>query len=102
MESGAADHSPRILTSDAADVTDARLRALATFATGIAPDKALIAQHPDMIDRAHAAGLTVTAWTFRANEKTAYADVREEMAQFLYGWGVDTLFADNPDQFPRR
>ena len=28
--------------------------------------------------------------------------VREEMAKFLYDYGVDAVFTDNPDQFPRR
>ena len=90
------------LTSKDEDVTDARLRELATFARGIAPEKDVIERHPDMVARAHAAGLTVTSWTFRADEKTAYASVRDEMTQYLYTWGIDALFTNNPDQFPRR
>lgn len=94
---------PRVfLTSDDDDVTDAQLKDLATFATGIAPEKSVIARHPDMVARAHALGLTVTAWTFRADEKTTYQSVRDEMAQFLYTFGIDALFTNNPDQFPRR
>jgi glycerophosphoryl diester phosphodiesterase len=94
---------PRVfLTEKDVDVTDERLRALAAFASGIAPEKHVIARHPDMVARAHAVGLTVTAWTFRADEKTAYGSVREEMSQYLYGWGLDALFTNNPDQFPRR
>ena len=94
---------PRVfLTSKDEDVTDARLRALATFASGIAPEKFVIARHPDMVKRAHAAGLTVTSWTFKADEKTAYPTVRDEMAQFLYTYGIDALFTNHPDQFPRR
>ena len=31
-----------------------------------------------------------------------YPSVRDEMAKFLYDYGVDALFTDNPDQFPRR
>ena len=63
---------PRVfLTSDDADVTDARLKELAGFATGIAPNKNVIAKHPDMVARAHALGLTVTSWTFGADEKTS-------------------------------
>jgi glycerophosphoryl diester phosphodiesterase len=94
---------PRVfLTSKDDDVTDARLRVLATFATGIAPEKFVIARHPDMVKRAHDAGLTVTSWTFRADEKTSFPTVRDEMAQFLYTYGIDALFTNNPDQFPRR
>lgn len=94
---------PRVfLTSQDEDVTEARIRELATFATGIAPEKALIARHPEMVARAHAAGLTVTSWTFRADEKTEYPSVRAEMSHFLYELGIDALFTNNPDQFPRR
>ncbi|MFN7914883.1 MAG: glycerophosphodiester phosphodiesterase family protein [Vicinamibacterales bacterium] len=94
---------PRVyLTSDEADITDAQLKDLATFAQGIAPEKRLVAQHPDLVTRAHALGLTVTVWTFRADEKTSYPTVKDEMAQFLYTWGIDALFTNNPDQFPRR
>ncbi len=94
---------PRVfLTSSDADLTDARLKELATFATGIAPEKALIAKHPDMVARAHGVKLTVTSWTFSASEKTAFPTVRDEMSHFLYTLGIDALFTNNPDQFPRR
>ncbi len=94
---------PRVfLTSRDQDVTDARLRSLAEFATGIAPEKGVIARHPDLVARAHALHLTVTAWTFRVDEQTTYASVNDEMAQFLYGWDIDALFTNHPDQFPRR
>jgi glycerophosphoryl diester phosphodiesterase len=94
---------PRVfLTSKDEDVTDARLRELATFATGIAPEKFVIARHPDMVKRAHDAGLTVTSWTFKADEKTSYPSVKDEMAHFLYALGIDALFTNHPDQFPRR
>jgi glycerophosphoryl diester phosphodiesterase len=93
---------PRVfLTEKDEDVTDPRLRELAAFATGIAPEKHVIARHPDMVGRAHALGLTVTSWTFRADEKTEYPSVRDEMSQYLYTWGIDALFTNNPDQFPR-
>ncbi len=94
---------PRVfLTSEAADVTDARLKELAAFATGIAPAKQVIAEHPDMVARAHALKLTVTAWTFGTDDKTTQAAVRDEMSRFLYELGIDALFTNNPDLFPRR
>jgi glycerophosphoryl diester phosphodiesterase len=94
---------PRVfLTSNAADVTDARLRELAAFATGVAPEKKVIAEHPEMVARAHELKMTVTSWTFRGDEKTSYESVKEEMSHFLYGLGIDALFTNNPDQFPRR
>jgi glycerophosphoryl diester phosphodiesterase len=93
---------PRVfLTSNDSDVTEGRLLELATFVTGIAPEKRVIARHPEMVSRAHAAGLTVTAWTFRADEHTAYPSVRDEMAHYLYALGIDALFTNHPDQFPR-
>jgi glycerophosphoryl diester phosphodiesterase len=60
-----------------------------------------VASRPELVRWAHAAGLTVTPWTFRASA-TMFASVREEMAAFLYDYDVDALFTDNPDQFPRR
>ena len=94
---------PRVfLTSKDEDVTDARLKALSAFATGIAPEKFVIARHPEMVNAAHAARLTVTSWTFRADQKTTFADVTEEMSHFLYTLGIDALFTNNPDKFPRR
>jgi glycerophosphoryl diester phosphodiesterase len=94
---------PRIfLTSSDDDVSEPRLHQLATFASGVALEKGVIARHPDMVAQAHALGLTVTGWTFRADEKTVYPNVRDEMAQFLYGWGIDAVFTNNPDLFPRR
>jgi glycerophosphoryl diester phosphodiesterase len=94
---------PRVfLTSSDEDVAEPRLRALAKFSTGIAPEKFVIARHPDMVARAHAAGLTVTSWTFRSDEKTEFPDVAREMSHFLYDLGIDALFTNNPDLFPRR
>ena len=95
---------PRVfLTSKDEDVTEARIRELATFATGIAPEKFVIARHPELVARAHAAHLTVTSWTFRADDKEMkYPSVKAEMSHFLYELGIDALFTNNPDQFPRR
>ena len=49
-----------------------------------------------------AAGLTVTPWTFRSSNTGSFPSVRAEMETFLYDHGVDAVFTDNPDQFPRR
>ena len=95
---------PRVfLTSNDEDVTEARIRELAKFATGIAPEKFVIARHPELVARAHAAGLTVTSWTFKADDKEMkFPSVKDEMKHFLYDLGVDALFTNNPDQFPRQ
>lgn len=86
---------------DAGGMTEARLRDIATFATGIGPEKSLIAKQADVVQKAHAAGLTVTAWTFAAKTVKGYSNVRAEMTHFLTGLGIDALFTNDPDQFPR-
>jgi glycerophosphoryl diester phosphodiesterase len=94
---------PRILLIDTGgDVSDDRLRTIATFATGVGPTKSLVAGRPGLVKAAHDLGMTVTSWTFRADEKTAYSSVRDEMSHFLYMLGIDALFTNDPDQFPRR
>jgi glycerophosphoryl diester phosphodiesterase len=93
---------PRILLIERdGDVSDGRLRAIKAFATGVGPEKSLIARNPGMVKAAHDVGLTVTSWTFRADEQTSFPTVRDEMAHFLYDLGLDALFTNNPDQFPR-
>jgi glycerophosphoryl diester phosphodiesterase len=81
----------------------AKLKEIAGWATGIAPNKAIISAKPEIVGWAHDAKLTVTLWTFRtAAVGPTFASVRDEMASFLYTIGVDAVFTDNPDQFPRR
>ncbi len=72
------------------------------FCQGIGPAKRLIESNPDIVRRAHALGLTVTPYTFRSGSTGRFKTVREEMHQFLYVFGVDAVFTDNPDQFPRK
>jgi glycerophosphoryl diester phosphodiesterase len=79
----------------------AKVKEVATWATGLGPNKAIVAKSPDLVKWAHDAKLTVTPWTFRSSGTGAFASVREEMQHFLYTLGVDALFTDNPDQFPR-
>jgi glycerophosphoryl diester phosphodiesterase len=81
--------------------TPDKLTAVAAWATGIGPNKAILEKTPDIVGWAHAAKLTVTPWTFRASQPGKYASVRDEMAYFLFTLGVDELFTDNPDLFPR-
>lgn len=79
-----------------------KVREIAAWATGLGPNKLIVAQSPELVKWAHAARLTVTPWTFRSSNTGSYPSVRDEMARFLYDYGVDALFTDNPDQFPRR
>lgn len=96
---------PRVLLiepRDGALVESAeKVREIAKWATGLGPNKVIVDKRPEVVTWAHAAGLTVTPWTFRSST-TTYPSVRDEMAKFLYDYGVDAVFTDNPDQFPRR
>ncbi len=83
-------------------LTKERMPEIKTFADGIGPAKAIISGKPEIVDWAHAAGLSVTPYTFRSAGQPAGQDVRDEMRQFLYTFGVDAVFTDNPDQFPRK
>ena len=82
-------------------LSDTGLQDVARFAAGLGPAKSLLLSDPTLRPRAHAAGLTVTPYTFRSAGLPPGSSVRDEMARFLYGIGVDGLFTDNPDQFPR-
>jgi glycerophosphoryl diester phosphodiesterase len=83
-------------------LSDEGLRHAKTFADGIGPAKALLLTDPTLARRAKAVGLSITPYTFRSAGMPAGQSVKDEMAKFLYEIGVDALFTDNPDQFPRR
>jgi glycerophosphoryl diester phosphodiesterase len=100
---------------------DAGLAAIATYAKGLGPHKNLIVPRDaadaslpptDLVTRAHAAGLLVHPWTFRAENyflpkelrtgpattaegARALGDFAGEVAQFAR-LGVDGLFSDHP------
>lgn len=78
------------------------MKSIKEFADGIGPAKALIERTPGIVKLAHDAGLTVTPYTFRSASTGKYPDVTEEMSRFLFSYGVDALFTDNPDKFPRK
>lgn len=71
-------------------------------ATGLGPSKVVLDRNPELVQWAHAEGLTVTPYTFRADNPGRFPTVRAEMEYYLYTLGVDGLFTNNPDQFPRR
>jgi glycerophosphoryl diester phosphodiesterase len=79
-----------------------KLKEIAAWATGLGPNKMIVSARPDVVKWAHAAGLTVTPWTFRSSNTGSFPSVRAEMEKFLYEYGVDAVFTDNPDQFPRK
>jgi glycerophosphoryl diester phosphodiesterase len=71
---------------------------------GFGPAKRIVFENAAFVKWAHAEGMTVTPYTFRATDvlKSGFRTVDEEMAHFLYRLNVDALFTDNPDRFPRR
>ncbi|MDQ3488790.1 MAG: glycerophosphodiester phosphodiesterase [Acidobacteriota bacterium] len=97
---------PRVWLVDPASApridSEEKVKQVAGWATGLGPNKMIVAARPELVKWAHAAGLTVTPWTFRSSNTGTFASVREEMTKFLYDYGVDAVFTDNPDQFPRK
>ncbi|MDH3207979.1 MAG: glycerophosphodiester phosphodiesterase family protein [Gemmatimonadota bacterium] len=71
------------------------------FATGIGPSKNVLVAFPDAVAKAHAAGLTVIPYTFGGGDADSFPTFQEEMWHFLYTFGADGLFTNNPDLFPR-
>jgi len=87
---------------DSSWLSNEGLRRVKEFASGIGPSKHLLHRDPDIVKRAHKIGLTVTPYTFNSTHMIPQFDsASEEMAYFLYELGVDALFTDNPDLFPR-
>jgi glycerophosphoryl diester phosphodiesterase len=80
-------------------LTPAGLRETKQFARGIGPAKALLDKN--VVTQAHALGLSVTPYTFRLTDIGRFKTLCEEMSYYLYDLGVDALFTDNPDLFPR-
>ena len=70
--------------------------------SGFGPAKGIVAKHPEFVRLAHEAGQTVAPYTFTTRDPAGQMSVTAEMAHFLYTLGVDAVFTDNPDEFPRR
>ncbi len=97
--------------SYAAMITPEGLARVATYAVGIGPEKAMIlpasGTPTNLVAEAHAAGLKVHPWTFRAENfflspayrttggPAEHGRLAEEIAYFI-GLGVDGLFSDYP------
>jgi glycerophosphoryl diester phosphodiesterase len=81
--------------------TDEGLARIGEFADGIGPSRRLIEEDATLVDRAHAAGLTVTPYTFGTNDEVTPDALRREMVRAICELGVDGLFTNNPDLFPR-
>ena len=89
--------------------TTADMKAIATYADGVGPNKRLIVPASadgtllpptDLVARAHAAGLFVHAWTMRSEPvflSKAYQGHPEREYEQFAALGVDGLFTDFPD-----
>ncbi|MGY1713138.1 glycerophosphodiester phosphodiesterase family protein [Geodermatophilus nigrescens] len=106
-----------IASSDDHLLTNAGLRAVSTYAQGIAPcvDRILLRDADDtmtgvsdLVARAHAAGLLVVPWTLaaentylprhlRSSDDPAAAGDARGAARLLLALGVDGIITDNPD-----
>ncbi|MEP6485497.1 MAG: glycerophosphodiester phosphodiesterase family protein [Rudaea sp.] len=80
---------------------DKVLADLATWASGVAPNKFILWDNTGadtgFVAAAHSHGLEVHAWTFRDDHPSApFADSRAEM-DAAFELGVDALFCDFPD-----
>jgi glycerophosphoryl diester phosphodiesterase len=89
-------------------VTRAGLRAISTYAQGIAPSRDRVLAAPALVDEAHRAELTVFCWTLRAENHFLPAQLRRGTspdalgdavgdALQLLALGVDGLITDSPD-----
>ena len=84
-------------------ITDEGLAKIKAFATGLSPEKSIVADRPELVARMKAAGFPVTPYTFRSTAVGAgFPDVRAEMSHFLTRVGVDGVITDNPDLMPQR
>jgi glycerophosphoryl diester phosphodiesterase len=93
-----------LLGNDDGFKTAEQLRAWKGIVQGFGPTKNIVLRNPDFVKWAHAEGMTVTPYTFRQSDtgKAGYKDVGDEMSHYLYKLGVDAVFTDNPDKFPKK
>ena len=92
---------PLVFLLGSRSVSKEQLKEIRAYADGFGPNKAVIEARLEVIDDAHALGLSVTVWTFRSGQTGKFKTVRDEMSHYLKTLKVDALFTDNPDQFPR-
>lgn len=79
-------------------MTPEGLADIAKFADGIGPDKSLLEKDPDLVARAHDAGLLVHPYTVRRDSvPSQFQNTQEELGTLFFRIGVDGLFADFPD-----
>jgi glycerophosphoryl diester phosphodiesterase len=73
------------------------VRAIARFANGLGPGKAIVGDRPEIVEWAHDAGLRVTPWTFRTSTSGKFGTVAAEIKHYLDEFHVDAVITDHPD-----
>jgi len=71
--------------------------AIARFANGLGPGKAIVGDRPEVVEWAHDAGLRVTPWTFRTSAIGNFGTVAAEIEHYLDDLHVDAVITDHPD-----
>jgi glycerophosphoryl diester phosphodiesterase len=74
-----------------------RVAAIARFANGVGPGKAIVGDRPQVVEWAHEAGLRVTPWTFRTSTIGNFGTVAAEIEHYLDEFHVDAVITDHPD-----
>lgn len=80
--------------------TDEMLHEAKQFADSIGPAKQDVTA--ELVRSANALGLKVFPYTFSEGDEQPFKSVGEEMHHYLYDLGVDGMFTNNPDKFPRK
>ncbi|HDP36141.1 MAG TPA: glycerophosphodiester phosphodiesterase [Candidatus Hydrogenedentes bacterium] len=83
-------------------VTEEGLDKIAAYAQGIGPHKNRIEDDPMLVERAHARGLLVHPYTFRADMlPRKYESIEMELRTFLKEFDIDGGFTDHTDVMKR-
>ncbi|MCY8166964.1 glycerophosphodiester phosphodiesterase family protein [Bacillus spizizenii] len=84
--------STGVLTSKAADLTDAKLKEFSGYAKYVNTNLKNVTADPTLVPRIHALGMKITPWTVRS---------RDEVSPLLKA-GVDGIVTDFPDYVPKK
>jgi glycerophosphoryl diester phosphodiesterase len=87
------------LTSAKMKVTPEVLARAKEVADSIGPEKTQVTA--DVVKAANTLGLKVFPYTFFEGDESAFPSVAAEMSHYLYDLGVDGMFTNNPNKFPR-
>lgn len=92
-----------LLGNDTGFKTHDDIKAWKGIVQGFGPAKDIVVKNPDFVKWAHAEGISVTPYTVTTRSPLAmFKDVTAEMSHLLYDIGVDAVFTDNPDKFPKK